>query len=63
MPAERPDGAIGSHERPHCSFCGSDNVERIAAFGTAQLVRQYYCNNCHSVFEYIRWQDEDKEAE
>lgn len=39
-----------------CPFCPSDNVERITSFGTAQLVRQYYCNDCHSVFEHIRWQ-------
>lgn len=39
-----------------CSFCSSENVEKISAFGTAQLVRQYYCNSCHTVFEYIRWQ-------
>jgi transposase-like protein len=40
-----------------CSFCSSTNVEKISSFGTAQLVRQYYCNNCNSVFEYIRWQE------
>ncbi|OIK09534.1 hypothetical protein BIV60_23630 [Bacillus sp. MUM 116] len=39
-----------------CSFCSSEDVEKISSFGTAQLVRQYYCNHCHSVFEYIRWQ-------
>ncbi|EKN69431.1 hypothetical protein BABA_10236 [Neobacillus bataviensis LMG 21833] len=39
-----------------CSFCASENVEKISSFGTAQLVRQYYCNSCRSVFEYIRWQ-------
>ncbi|WP_438821125.1 hypothetical protein [Desertibacillus haloalkaliphilus] len=30
----------------------------MAPFGTAQLVRQFYCNDCKSVFEYIRWRDE-----
>ncbi|WP_198509038.1 PaaD-like zinc ribbon domain-containing protein [Bacillus sp. FJAT-44742] len=39
-----------------CSFCSSGKVEKIAPFGTAQLVRQYYCHHCQSVFEYIRWQ-------
>ncbi|KKB36634.1 PaaD-like zinc ribbon domain-containing protein [Bacillus thermotolerans] len=48
----------------HCSFCDSDNVDKIAPFGTAQLVSQYYCNSCHSVFEFIRWQNPGKkEAE
>ncbi|WP_441296845.1 PaaD-like zinc ribbon domain-containing protein [Bacillus sp. V33-4] len=40
-----------------CSFCSSENVKKISSFGTAQLVRQYYCNGCRSVFEYVRWQD------
>ncbi|MBA4538619.1 hypothetical protein H1Z61_16175 [Bacillus aquiflavi] len=39
-----------------CSFCASKNVKQISSFGTAQLVRQYYCSKCRSVFEYIRWQ-------
>ena len=43
-----------------CSFCSSIKVEKISSFGTAQLVRQYYCNHCHSVFEYIRWQEEEQ---
>jgi formate dehydrogenase maturation protein FdhE len=42
---------------PHCSFCDSIDVTLIAPFGSAQLVRQFYCNDCHSVFEYIRWQN------
>jgi hypothetical protein len=40
-----------------CSFCDSTDVTLMSLFGTAQLVRQYYCNHCHSVFEYIRWQN------
>ncbi|MGR6116603.1 PaaD-like zinc ribbon domain-containing protein [Aeribacillus composti] len=42
----------------HCSFCDSTNVKKIAVFGTAQLVSQYYCNQCKSVFEFIRWQND-----
>ncbi|WP_449727657.1 PaaD-like zinc ribbon domain-containing protein [Bacillus norwichensis] len=44
---------------PRCSFCESEDVSRMASFGTAQLVSQYYCNNCRSVFEFIRWQKAD----
>lgn len=46
----------------HCSFCSSENVEKISSFGTAQLVRQYYCKNCKSVFEYIRWQEQEEKV-
>ncbi|ARK29751.1 PaaD-like zinc ribbon domain-containing protein [Halalkalibacter krulwichiae] len=48
-------------ERPHCSFCQSENVKVIAPFGTAQLVRQFYCHDCKSVFEYIRWRSEKQD--
>lgn len=47
-------------KKPHCSFCDSHDVEIYSSFGTAQLVRQYYCNSCKSVFEYIRWQEDNK---
>ncbi|WP_429842918.1 hypothetical protein [Brevibacillus sp. FIR094] len=45
--------------QPHCSFCDSTDVTLMSPFGTAQLVRQYYCNACKSVFEFIRWQPAD----
>lgn len=48
---------LGAHEKPHCPFCESSDVKLYAPFGTAQLVRQYYCSSCHSVFEFIRWQE------
>lgn len=48
---------LGPHEQPHCPFCESSDVKLYSNFGTAQLVRQYYCNSCRSVFEFIRWQE------
>jgi len=41
-----------------CSFCSTDDVNKIASFGTAQLVNQYYCNQCKTVFEYVRWRED-----
>jgi hypothetical protein len=48
-------------KKPHCSFCDSTNVQMMSRFGTAQLVRQYYCISCRSVFEFVRWQEEDED--
>ncbi len=48
---------LGAQEAPHCPFCESSDVKLYAPFGTAQLVRQYYCSCCSSVFEFIRWQE------
>ncbi|NSL50542.1 PaaD-like zinc ribbon domain-containing protein [Calidifontibacillus erzurumensis] len=47
------------NDKPFCAFCNSENVELIAPFGTAQLVRQFHCKDCQSVFEYLRWRTED----
>jgi formate dehydrogenase maturation protein FdhE len=44
-------------EKAFCSFCDSTNVKLVAPFGTAQLVRQYFCNDCKTVFEYVKWRD------
>ncbi|WP_017753426.1 PaaD-like zinc ribbon domain-containing protein [Calidifontibacillus oryziterrae] len=44
-------------KKPHCPFCDSEKATFLSPFGTAQLVRQYYCNDCKSVFEYIRWRE------
>ncbi|ATO38889.1 hypothetical protein B1691_16035 [Geobacillus sp. 47C-IIb] len=43
-----------------CAFCGSTNVAPLSMFGTAQLVSQYYCHRCKSVFERVRWRNDDK---
>ena len=47
---------VEEKEQPQCPFCDSRDAVLLSPFGTAQLVRQFYCNSCSSVFEYIRWQ-------
>ncbi|GAA4714532.1 hypothetical protein [Brevibacillus fulvus] len=54
--------SIKGDSQPECPFCGGTEVGRIARFGTAQLVSQYYCQTCKSVFEFIRWQIKDGDA-
>jgi hypothetical protein len=38
-----------------CAFCDSTDTELISLFGQFLLGSQYYCNNCHTVFETVRW--------
>jgi len=47
----RPDGPAG---KPRCPWCGSDDVERVGAFGPQLASEQYLCRVCHSPFERIR---------
>jgi transposase-like protein len=42
-------------EKLECPFCGGNQIEKVSNFGKAQLVRQYYCKQCRSVFEHVKW--------
>jgi ring-1,2-phenylacetyl-CoA epoxidase subunit PaaD len=45
-----------------CPFCESTETEMIALFGQQMMTSQYYCRNCHSAFEAVKWEDtESKE--
>lgn len=37
-----------------CPWCGSADVEQIAAYGSMLMTAQWYCNACHSPFERVR---------
>lgn len=43
----------------HCAFCDSADVELFSLYGQTLLGTQYYCNNCRSIFEAIRFDEED----
>lgn len=46
-----------------CPFCGSLDTELMALFGSQMLTSQYYCRNCHSAFEAVKWDDAKSRAE
>ena len=37
-----------------CPYCGSSRTELFSLFGSQLLTVQYYCQTCHTPFEYIR---------
>lgn len=41
-----------------CIFCESDKVELFSLFGQTLLGSQYYCQNCKSIFEVVRFEEE-----
>lgn len=45
-----------------CPFCESTETEMIALFGQQMMTSQYYCHNCHSVFEAVKWEDTEKDS-
>ena len=46
-----------------CVFCGSAEVELFSLFGQTLLGSQYYCRNCRSIFEVVRFDDADLESD
>lgn len=38
-----------------CPFCDSTDVERVSRFGTEISKQGYYCNDCHSPFERLKY--------
>jgi hypothetical protein len=58
-PASSPDQP---DDRPAiCPFCGSDETELHAMFGSLMLMEQHYCRACRTVFERVR--DDGQPAE
>lgn len=52
------DAPLESDAMPHsveCPFCDGTNTEQFSAFGSAVSVGQYYCRECRTVFEWMKW--------
>jgi DNA-directed RNA polymerase subunit RPC12/RpoP len=39
-----------------CSYCGSENTRPVSLFGMGEMTMQYHCDDCHSVFERVKWE-------
>lgn len=46
-----------------CPYCGSYKTELFSLFGQQLLTLQYYCQDCHTPFEYVRDDDVFDERE
>lgn len=38
----------------HCPYCNSPDTTFFSLFGQQLLTIQYYCNACHTPFEYVK---------
>jgi hypothetical protein len=56
--SKKTQSRILQSEPVRCAFCDSDKTELISLFGQFLLASQYYCHNCHTVFEAVRWKEE-----
>jgi transcription elongation factor Elf1 len=42
-------------EAPECPFCEGHETELFNAFGSQLSVSTYWCRECRSPFEYMKW--------
>lgn len=52
------DRPLASEAMPRsvpCPFCDGAETEQFSAFGPAVSVSQYYCRDCRTVFEWMKW--------
>lgn len=40
---------------PPCPFCEGTATELMSAFGSHASVSTYWCRDCHSPFEVLKW--------
>lgn len=45
----------GGEPAVDCPFCGSSNTEQFSRFGQEISKQGYYCRDCHSHFERIKY--------
>jgi len=57
LEAEAPRGA------PKCPFCASRDAEVISLFGTQAMTLQYRCRACGSLYEAIKYDRAEVEAD
>jgi DNA-directed RNA polymerase subunit RPC12/RpoP len=53
---DRPDADAPKVEVV-CPYCASHDTEFFSLFGQQLLTVQYYCNACHTPFEYVKDDD------
>ncbi len=42
-------------ETAKCPYCDSTETELLSHFGSMLMSAQYYCRNCRTVFDRVRW--------
>ena len=51
-----PDAAeYGLPEHVACPFCERSETELHSPFGPQLSVATYWCNHCHTAFDFVKW--------
>jgi len=52
----------GLPERPECPFCGAHETALFSPFGPQLSVATYWCDRCHTAFEWMKWKPVERPA-
>jgi hypothetical protein len=53
---DRPDAKLyGLPEHVACPFCDGMRTELHSPFGPQLSVATYWCSDCHTAFEFVKW--------
>lgn len=44
----------GAEDRVTCPWCGADDVEQIAPYGSLLMTARWFCDACGTPFERVR---------
>ena len=47
---------FGLPEHAECPFCGGTGTHLVSPFGPQLSVATYWCRECHTAFEVMKWQ-------
>jgi hypothetical protein len=48
---------LGMPDVVECPFCAGMQTELHSAFGPQLSVATYWCRDCHSPFEWLKWRE------
>ncbi len=51
----RDAAAYGLPESPACPFCAGRHTELHSPFGPQLSVATYWCRDCRTAFEFLKW--------
>lgn len=60
-PGERSPGKM--RDGVACPFCGLEDTQLLSPFGGQLSVAQYWCRQCRTGFDYMKWEDGSAPAE
>lgn len=60
--SSKSTGQSKEKQSVQCPFCLGCETELYSLFGQWLSTSQYYCKNCRTVFEWIKWEPPDAQA-